>query len=591
MLESTTHSEPIIYKSFFPSLKLEFSGLFSHLFRNKESLDDSPAYIDAISGITLTRAQVHDQSLRLACGVRKHGLKRDDVAMIFSPNSLAWPIVLLGSIAAGVKATLANTSYTTSELAHQIRDSNTRLVFVHPTLLSTLEKTLNHLRIPAHEIRKKVVIMSYTPQDEVDEKEAGIGKEWARLKDFLSVGKLVGEERFDGSDSLSTVLLCYSSGTTGLSKGVETTHRNILTVLQIFKPAFYDYDAKKDVSGAVLPFYHIYGVVQLLFFAIHTGIPTVIMPRFEPELFLSTTQRYRITILKIVPPIILFMNTHPMVDNYDLSSIRYVMSAAAPLGAGPSNNLIARLKAKGCNEIVLTQAFGLTETSPATHLVPPKWSTKKIGSCGALLPNLEARLVDDDGNDVIKPSAGGASAMDPENDGRGELWIRGPSVMKGYLHNPAATANSITRDGWFKTGDVAIRDEDGFYYIVDRKKELIKYKGSQVPPAELEAVLLTKEDILDVGVVGIQSVHEGEELPRAYVVSKRNGELLKDKSAQKAYELEVQEWIKSRVAKHKWLRGGVVVIEAVPKSAAGKILRRHLRDLARKETEQIRGKL
>jgi len=212
-----------------------------------------------------------------------------------------------------------------------------------------------------------------------------------------------------------------------------------------------------------------------------------------------------------------------------------------------------------------------------------------------LLPNMEARIVDDDGKDVILPplkkkKKGHVRSSD---DGRGELWVRGPNVMKGYLNHPSATADSITPDGWFKTGDMAIRDEDGFYYIVDRKKELIKYKGHQVAPAELEAILLTKEDIIDVGVIGVELIEEATELPRAYIVSKRNAELLKDKGARKMYEHEVQEWVQRKVARHKWLRGGVVVVESVPKSASGKILRRRLREIAKEEMqkEEIKGKL
>ena len=304
----------------------------------------------------------------------------------------------------------------------------------------------------------------------------------------------------------------------------------------------------------------------------------------------------------IVPPIVLFLATHPLVDRYDLSTLRHIQCGAAPLGPGLAQKFIDRLHSRGAKNVPLTQAYGLTETSTTTHLLPVPWSAKKVGSCGWLLPNMEARIIDEDEKDVIRPRDednpffnGGkktARTLDENSDGRGELWVRGPLLMKGYLNNPTATANAFSEDGWLKTGDVGIKDDDGFYYIVDRKKELIKYKGFQgvslclsffcergnlpfsffrflfflVPPAELEAVLLTKDDILDVGVIGVRLTEDDStELPRAYIVSKRNRELLKSKAAQKAYEAEVQEWIIPRVAKHKWLRGGVVIVDSIPK--------------------------
>src|SRR5260221_996151 len=191
----------------------------------------------------------------------------------------------------------------------------------------------------------------------------------------------------------------------------------------------------------------------------------------------------------IVPPIVLFLATHPLVDQYDLSTLRHTMCGAAPLGAGLTQKFLDRLHSRGAKNVPLAQAYGLTETSTTTHLLPVPWSAKKVGSCGWLLPNMEARIVDDDGQDVIRPrdsenpffnpgKAGGGSSSSGQ-DGRGEIWMRGPLVMKGYLNNPVATANSFSEDGWLKSGDVGIRDDDGFYYIVDRKKELIKYKGFQ----------------------------------------------------------------------------------------------------------------
>jgi len=228
---------------------------------------------------------------------------------------------------------------------------------------------------------------------------------------------------------------------------------------------------------------------------------------------------------------------------------------------------------KGKEPLIIMQGYGLTETSPNTHLLPEVDSISKIGSIGLLMPNLEARLlVDGDGNGDVEASEGEA----------GELWLRGPTIMKGYLNNPKATQESITPDGWFKTGDIATRDSDGYYYIVDRRKELIKYKGFQVPPAELENVLLTHPDIADVAVIGVQSAKEATELPRAYVVHALP-ESMKTEPDKVRFSENVKRWIQTKVARHKFLRGGVVVIDVIPKSAAGKILRRELRDRAKEE--------
>ncbi|KAJ7215070.1 hypothetical protein GGX14DRAFT_696593, partial [Mycena pura] len=253
---------------------------------------------------------------------------------------------------------------------------------------------------------------------------------------------------------------------------------------------------------------------------------------------------------------------HPVVDKYDLSSLEYMLSAGAPLGADLIEAVRKRLlsKRKPGAKCFIMQGYGLTETSPSSHA---------------------ARLVVDEDGEV-----------DAEEGKPGELWVQGKTVMKGYLNNREAMQNSITPDGWFKTGDIAMRDNDGYWYIIDRKKELIKYKlfgmqGFQVPPAELEAVLLTHPDIADVGVIGINSVEQATELPRAYVVH-ANPEKVKTAQAKAEFGQSVVKWIKSRVARHKYLRAGVAVIDVVPKSAAGKILRKELRERAKQEAARVR---
>ncbi|KAF9514722.1 hypothetical protein BS47DRAFT_1451228, partial [Hydnum rufescens UP504] len=232
-------------------------------------------------------------------------------------------------------------------------------------------------------------------------------------------------------------------------------------------------------------------------------VPEVIVPRFEPNSFAKTIEQYKVSRMHFVPPILVTMSFHPAFDKHNMTSLKLLSGGAAPLGDGLVNKVLAKFADRGNNQLKITQGYGLTETASQTHWLKVQDSMRKVGSVGWLLPNLQARLVDDDEND-IKPG--------PEN--RGELWVRGPTVMKGYWNNPTATKRAITPDGWFKTGDIVmIVDDEDFFRVVDRKKELIKYKGFQVSPAELEALLLSKRDILDAAVIGVQSPEEATNFP------------------------------------------------------------------------------
>ena len=276
------------------------------------------------------------------------------------------------------------------------------------------------------------------------------------------------------------------------------------------------------------------------------GVRVLSMPRFDLEVALKTIQDEKVTWFFAVPPMVLAFAKHPLVDQYDLSSLQTVFSGAAPLGAELAQEAAERI---GC-EVV--QGYGMTELSPVSHATPP--GNFKAGSSGLTVANTECRLVSADGEDQ-------------DVGGRGELWVRGPQVMKGYLNNKQATDDTIDADGWLHTGDVAELDENGHYSIVDRVKELIKYKGFQVPPAELEALLLTHPQIADCAVIGIPDDEAGE-LPKAFIVAAPGQEL----SAE-----DVQGFVADKVASYKKIRI-VEFIDEIPKSASGKILRRFLRD-------------
>ena len=307
---------------------------------------------------------------------------------------------------------------------------------------------------------------------------------------------------------------------------------------------------------------------------LYQGYRLVVMERFDIEKWCAHVQNYRITFSYVVPPVVLLLSKHPIVDKYDLSSLRMMNSGAAPLTRELVEAVYARIK---CG---IKQGYGLSETSPTTHTQPwEEWRTS-IGSVGKLLPNMEAKYMTmpEDESEPCEVSVGEV----------GELYMKGPNIFQGYHNNPAATADCLT-DGWFRTGDVGYQDKNGNFYITDRVKELIKYKGFQVAPAELEGILVDHEAIDDVAVIGIESEAHGTEVPLAFVVrsakSKASGASAEQEAA------NIIKWLDGKVAYHKRLRGGVRFVDAIPKSVSGKILRRVLKAQAKEAAAAPKAKL
>jgi acyl-CoA synthetase (AMP-forming)/AMP-acid ligase II len=307
------------------------------------------------------------------------------------------------------------------------------------------------------------------------------------------------------------------------------------------------YEHGRDTTVAFLPFFHIYGITVVALLGLWSGATIVVMPRFEIEQYLGLVERHRATLLHIVPPVVLALAKHPAVAGRDFSSIRKLFSGAAPLGADVSEQCTRRI---GC---VLQQGYGMTEASPATHITTYDPAMRKHGTIGRPVADTEVRVVDPEtGVDVT-----------PGEDG--EIWARGPQVMLGYLNRPAETRATVDDDGWLHTGDIGHADEDGDFFVVDRLKELIKYKGMQVAPAQLEDVLLSHPAIADAAVVPFPDAEAGE-IPRAFVVRKGA-----------ATAEEIMAFVAERVAPFKRVRR-VDFVDAIPKSASGKILRRLLKD-------------
>jgi 4-coumarate--CoA ligase len=484
---------------------------------------ERPALIDGVSGRTYSFAKLSDVIHRLAGGLVARGFAPGDTLALMAPNLPEYAIIFHAVAVAGGVVTTVNPTYGADEVAFQLRDAGaTELVTVG--MFAEVAKEA----ITGSEISEVITIDS----------EAGT----TALESIF--GDPIQQSPVNPVDDV--VVLPYSSGTTGLPKGVMLTHHNLVANICQCDHAIV-YQPNGEVALAFLPFFHIYGMQVLMNGLLANGVTVVTLPRFDLDQALSLVQEHRITRFFAVPPVVLALAKHPAVDSYDLSSLVQVFSGAAPLGAEIAMEAEKRI---GC-EVV--QGYGMTELSPVSHTTPP--GMFKAGSSGVTVSNTESRIVDPD------------TGEDQPFGERGELWVRGPQVMKGYLNNSEATAATLDSDGWLRTGDVAIIDEDHHMTIVDRVKELIKYNGFQVPPAELEALLITHPEVNDVAVIGIPDESAGE-LPKAFIVRSPGSEVTAE---------DLQAFVAKHVASYKHIRL-VEFIDEIPKSASGKILRRLLRD-------------
>jgi len=349
-------------------------------------------------------------------------------------------------------------------------------------------------------------------------------------------------------------VLPYSSGTTGLPKGTRLSHKNLVAnILQFEDGERGLWNWPNEVLISPLPFFHIYGFTASLNSVLFNGGTAVTMPAFDMVAFLTAIQELKCTRAHLVPPIILGLAKHPVVDKFDLSSLKTILSGAAPLGAEVEQAAAKRLNC------VVKQAWGMSELAPLGTVNPE--DDVRSGSSGIVVPSMLYKVVDTETGELL-----------PRGE-EGEIVCAGPNVMLGYLNNEEANKHAFDSDGWFRTGDIGKFDDDGFVTFTDRLKELIKYKGFQVPPAELEALLLTHDSVLDAAVIARQSEEAGE-VPVAFVVVKPSA----DDASPGVTPEEVAAWVAERVAPHKKLRGGVILLDAIPKSASGKILRRVLVD-------------
>jgi acyl-CoA synthetase (AMP-forming)/AMP-acid ligase II len=518
-----------IVRSPYPGVPIPEVSLPALVLGDAAARADKPALIDGPSGRTLTFGELVDRARLVAGGLAARGFGRGEVLAIYCPNLPEYAVVFYAVQLAGGVNTTINPLYTVDELAVQLHDAGASYLLTIPTFVDKAIQAAGKSGV------REVFVLG----------EAQGATPFAEL---LRAGGQPPEVAINPGADLA--VLPYSTGTTGLPKGVMLTHRNLVANLCQCQ-GVWGGTAEDEVVIAVLPFFHIYGQIVLMAFSLWQGATLVMMPRFDLEQFLTILQDYRVTRAFLVPPIVLALAKHPLVDRFNLSSLKFINSGAAPLGAELEEACGKRL------DCMVFQGYGLTETSPVLTTHPPEPAKIRHGSVGLLLPNTEAQVVD-------------LTTGEPLGRNQtGELCFRGPQVMRGYLNRPQETAQMLSPDGWLRTGDIGYVDDDGYVYIVDRVKELIKYKGMQIAPAELEAVLVSHPAITDAAVVRTPDEQAGE-VPKAFVVA--SSEL----SAQ-----EVMAWVAERVAPHKKIRI-VEFVDEIPKSLSGKILRRVLMERDRK---------
>ncbi|KAF5643025.1 4-coumarate ligase [Fusarium tjaetaba] len=516
---------------------------------SQQASSDKPVYVEAHDSTKqLNKAQLKHMVESIAAGLRHTFKVRDgDVILGFCENSILYPAVILASIASGGVFTGANPTYTYSELVNQLTVSGAKCIVTDSPRLEMAEKAAKAAGLPPNSL---VLI---------DSKGSSSVHGVSSFQSLLGHGTY-SWERISDPKVLANKLavLNFSSGTTGLPKACEITHRNLVANAE--QNLHLDRVARKrkndptfaanDVHCAFLPFYHAMGLITFCILNVKRCCTTVVMPKFDLKSFLSTIQKFKVTYLIFAPPVVSMLVKSPLVSQYDLSSVKFLVCGAAPLQADVEKRLEALFSKTGARS---RQGWGMSEATMSISIFGPDEFDPSHGSVGYLVANMQLQIIDENGKAV-------------GYDEEGEAILAGPNVFKGYYKNPAATKETFTDDGWLKTGDIVKVDKTGLITIVDRKKELIKVKGFQVAPSELEGHLLEHDGVQDCAVIRV--LRDGHEHPQAHIVRKKP-----DATAE-----SILSFMDKRLSPIKRITGGIVFTDAIPKSPSGKILRRLIKD-------------
>lgn len=546
----SSSSETHVFRSKLPDIPISnHLPLHTYCFQNLFQFPDRPCLIIGSTGKSYSFSETHLVSRKVAAGLSLLGIKKGDVIMLLLQNCAEFVFAFMGASMIGAVTTTANPFYTCAEVFKQFNASKSKLIITQSQYVDKLRDAGDNFPKLGEEF--SVITIDDPPENCL----------------HFSLLSEANESEIPtvSIDPDDPVALPFSSGTTGLPKGVILTHKSLISsVAQQVDGENPNLHLKgEDVVLCVLPLFHIYSLNSVLLCSLRAGAGVLLMHKFEIGALLELIQRHRVSVAAVVPPLVLALAKNPMVVTFDLSSIRMVLSGAAPLGKELEEALRTRVP-----QAIFGQGYGMTEAGPVLSMclafAKQPFPTKS-GSCGTVVRNAELKVID--------PETG--CSLGPNHSG--EICIRGPQIMKGYLNDAEATATTIDVDGWLHTGDIGYVDHDDEVFIVDRVKELIKFKGFQVPPAELEALLVSHPSIADAAVVPQKDDVAGE-VPVAFVVRSNGLELTED---------AVKEFIAKQVVFYKKLHK-VYFVHAIPKSPSGKILRKDLRaKLAMSAASQI----
>ncbi|XP_046749674.1 4-coumarate--CoA ligase 1-like [Diprion similis] len=535
-----------VVSSPFPDINVPREFLHEYIWKNLERWPNKTAVVCSTTGKSYTYSQLRTLSGKFAASLRKCKFHPDSTIGVVLPNVVEFAIIVLGASEAGIKITMMNPISTAKEISRQLQASEAIGVITTSEEYPVVKESL----VGCTNITLPIII--------VDEPNHPLPERCIRFSELISDSvEVLSESAIPGKTNEDVLFLPYSSGTTGLPKGVEIRHRNVVVnceQLQVegIYPGDETTETHQEVVPLILPAFHIYGLVVGMLNYLSVGAKIVFVRKFNAENFLKSLKDFKSTILYAAPPMILFLGSNEMVTHNHFGTLKFIMSGAAPIGAESVQKVLKKAK----REIAIAQGYGLTEACPVVTCTNN--GINNLDSVGYLLPNTSLRIVN------TEESRAGENMGVNET---GELYVKGPQVMKGYYKNPEATANTLDGE-WLKTGDIACFDETGHVMIKDRIKELIKVKGFQVAPAELEELLRTNDEILDAAVVGEPHPKYGE-MPKAFVVCKPGVQCDGEK---------IKKFIAERVPSYKQL-GTVKFIDVIPKSTAGKILRRQLKEL------------